>query len=224
MSAHGADLTLDEVVPWLTRRIRARVRAAPRRAPLSEAAGEAHRIYEANVRDLPSDHLACKAGCGGCCRAHVGVEPAEGFAIARHLRTGLSDTDLAILRDRIAHTAARVADLDPGPRWEAQIPCAFLDAGESCAIYPARPLACRGYTSTDLAACDASAETRDHSLPIPADPDRLMRATMLRHALAAATARTLSDGKAPDHMELHVAVTVALEIDERAWIKRRPGN
>ncbi|GAB6052056.1 hypothetical protein JCM17960_08760 [Magnetospira thiophila] len=211
---------MSDPTTWLVNRIRKRMRAAPKRHRLALAAEEAQGLYEANVANLPTDHLACHAGCGSCCCAHVGIEAPEAFAIARHLqRFGKADpTFIETLRTR----AAQVGEMDPGRRWEAQIPCLFLDpAQQVCTIYPVRPLACRGYTSLDLRACEVSTETRDHAAPIPADLERVARANILRQALAQAAARTIHQADPTAHVELHGAVVAVLDgEDEAAWIRR----
>ena len=39
---------------------------------------------------------------------------------------------------------------------EARIPCAMLSEQGACLVYPARPLACRGYNSLDAESCRRS--------------------------------------------------------------------
>lgn len=212
---------MDASVAWLVKDLRAYMRGQPKKHQLSDVALYAFRLYEGNVRGLASDHLACGAGCGSCCCAHVGVEIPEAFAILRHLRETKSEDAFAVLMERVEAVALQVGHLQPGPRWEAQVSCAFLDAQtQSCSIYPVRPLACRGYTSTDLAACEASTRTRDHDLPIPADGERHVRALQVRHALARVAARHVERAEALEHAELHSAIAMAHRSkDELAWAR-----
>lgn len=215
----------EESVAWLTRRIRAHVRHVPRRLQLSAAAGYCHETYEASVTRLGNAGLDCRAGCGACCRMHVGAEPAEAFAVARHLRASRSPEELSEVGRRLGETAARVARMDPAERWRARIPCVFLDEQGSCAIYPARPLACRGFTSTDVAACGEAFANGDHDHPIPGDRDRMAQAILLRRALAAATARALEAREPPLAGELHALVFSALEqADELVWLRTYKGR
>ena len=217
----GGDTASGSPVAWLVRELRAHMRKRPKRFQLSDAALHAHAIYETNVARLDASHLACAAGCGSCCAAHVGVEIAEAFAILRHIRETRSPHDAAALLAKVADVAAKVAGLTPASRWPAQIFCVFLDGvTQSCTIYPVRPLACRGYTSTDLGACQATTATLAHDHPIPADAERQIRALQVRQALAEASAR-LAELDAPcDHLELHVALTQAAELgDDLAWVR-----
>lgn len=217
----GGDTDVGSPVAWLVRELRAHMRKRPKRFQLSDAAVHAHAIYETNAARLDASHLACAAGCGSCCAAHVGVEIAEAFAILRHVRETASPHGAEVQLAKVADVAAKVASLTPASRWPAQVFCAFLDgATQSCTIYPVRPLACRGYTSTDLDACRASTATLDHDHPIPADAERQVRALQVRQALAEATAR-LAELDAPvEHLELHVALTQAAELgDDLAWVR-----
>lgn len=211
----------DHVAAWLAREIRAHQRKSPKRFQLSEAALHAHALYEANVAALPFDHLACRAGCGTCCCAHVGAEDAEGFAIVRHLRAMLAPAETEALMARAAEVADKVAGFDPGARWGARIPCVFQHPERrDCTIYAVRPLACRGYTSTDLGACLEAAKSADHGHPIPADAERMVRSRAVRRALADATARTLGQDAPCDHGELHAQVVKAWRAgDELAWLR-----
>lgn len=211
----------DAAVSWLVRELRAHMRKRPKKHQLSDAALYAFRLYEDNVRALPSDHLACGAGCGSCCCAQVGVEWPEAFAILRHLQDTLSAADFLALMGRLSALAQQVGELDPGARWQVQAPCAFLDAEtQSCTIYAVRPLACRGYTSTDFAACEISTKTKDHDHPIPADAERHVRALQVRQALALVAARHIDRDETLDHRELHGAVVAAHDWgDELAWAR-----
>ncbi|CCQ73620.1 YkgJ family cysteine cluster protein [Magnetospira sp. QH-2] len=206
----------------MAKTILADIRKTPKRHALAEAARSAQALYETNVADLDPEDIACRAGCGGCCHSHVGIEPAEAFAILQYLQANRTEAETAALFPRVRQVAQQVADLNPGSRWAKQIPCAFLepDAG-TCGIYAARPLACRGYNSLDVEACHLSRLTLDHAVKMPADGERMGRANTLRHALADATARLLNLRQTPDHRELHQMLMDALESgSEMAWGKQ----
>lgn len=212
---------LDPQIDWLVKALRGAMRRAAKRAQLAAAAAEAHALYEANVARVPAGHLACGAGCGSCCAAQVGLEMPEAFAIVEYVNGAAFGGNGAEALTRVADVAARIAGMDAGARWEEQVFCAFLDpATQSCTIYPVRPLACRGYTSTDLEACLASTRTRDHGLPIPADAERQVRARQLRVALGVAAARALGRDGELDGVELHAGVTQAAAAGgELAWMR-----
>lgn len=215
------DLDRDPAVDWLVRDMRSHLRKRAKRYQLSDAGLYAYDLYETNTASMPTHDLACKAGCGSCCAAHVGVEVAEAFAIMRHLQQSHTPDDFAALMAQVAEIAAEVGDLDPGTRWVKQVFCAFLDPdSQSCTIYAVRPLACRGYNSTDLDACNRSTTNLDHDQPIPADGVRMLRAQQLRQALAEVTARMIDQGGMTDHAELHRALVDASQGEsELAWLR-----
>ncbi len=74
-----------------------------------------------------ASHIACHAGCDGCCR-HLTLSLVEGVALAVALKELPSD-QVGYLRER----AAKAAD---------DSPCPLLMDG-LCALYAARPLICR---------------------------------------------------------------------------------
>ena len=213
----------DPAIDWLVRDMRGHLRKRAKRFQLSDAGAYAHTLFETNTANLPTGHLACRAGCGGCCSSHVGVEVAEAFTLYRYLQDTLEPDRLDTVIARVADVAGQVGGLDAGARWEAEIPCAFLDPeAQACTVYAARPLACRGYNSTDLEACDLSTSKRDHSHPIPADGELMLRSQQLRHALGEVAARIVGASEPVEQMELHAAVKMAAEAgNELSWIRAR---
>ena len=130
----------------------------------AEAAAGVARMMGAVVRrvegalaahPLPAGELAvaCRAGCGTCCRLHVEVLFPEALAIALWLGTHASRELAGGLRERIDRLAARLRWVDGEERLRLGVACAFLDERGCCAIYPVRPLTCRGVTSTDPESC-----------------------------------------------------------------------
>lgn len=211
----------DPQVAWLVRDMRTYLRKRPKRNPLSDAAEYAYRLYETNTAALPSAEIACKGGCGSCCCSQVGVDMPEAFAIVKHLRETLDAAAFEALTERVETCAEKVGGVDAGTRWTMQVPCVFLDADtQMCTIYPVRPIACRGYTSTDYAACETSTRTLNHDHPIPADGERMIRARQLRIALGEVTERLIGKALDEDNVELHVAVRRAANCaSELAWLK-----
>lgn len=109
-----------------------------------EALAEYHALrdkidaFARGVHDRCGDALSCRAGCAGCCRVpqQLAVSPVEAAAIAGHLRT-LPEAARAAIADR-ARAEPTETTGEPGLRR-----CVMLEADETCAIYPARPLVCR---------------------------------------------------------------------------------
>jgi len=87
----------------------------------------------------PAAAAACAAGCGWCCHQPVEASTIEVLAIAAYLR---SRPDAAVLRARLF-------------AWSGGRICPFLVDG-ACAIYPFRPLKCRGLYQPDPRWCMAT--------------------------------------------------------------------
>ena len=69
--------------------------------------------------------------------------------IVAHLRATWSEERLAQLRSVLAARAAeRRTQIDDRSLLAAGLPCVFLDEENSCTIHLARPLTCRGITSS----------------------------------------------------------------------------
>jgi len=109
-------------------------------------------LTEAWRRQAPQ--LACRAGCWWCCTLPVAISPTEALALAGYLRAHLAAEALTTLTATITAQASRVAGLTTEAHAEARLPCALLQEGQ-CLAYTARPLACRGWFSTDAAQCEA---------------------------------------------------------------------
>ncbi|HKO51230.1 MAG TPA: YkgJ family cysteine cluster protein [Polyangiaceae bacterium] len=111
--------------------------------------------YHLEVLPAPQA-IDCHAGCHWCCHMKVSLTAPEIFALVEYLESGVSEQT----RDRVK---ARAAELSRDPRIfssdakvEARIPCAMLSEQGACLVYPARPLACRGYNSLDAESCRRS--------------------------------------------------------------------
>jgi Fe-S-cluster containining protein len=141
---------------------------------LREAAAER---LASRIAALPQGgtEITCAAGCSACCRQLVVVSPLEALGIAACVDANPSLAVQAAERIRRWHeqleaTPALRARLDAFTAahgyvsgeeggalelayWQAQLPCPFLD-NDRCAIFPARPFACREhYVISDPARC-----------------------------------------------------------------------
>lgn len=104
----------------------------PHLDPLAEYRAVVARVdaFVAAAEPAQSSHLACKAGCDGCCRTRRTAWGVELVALAAWL---------AEHPERVAPLAARREhpDVVAGAR------CVFLDDDGQCDVYPARPVLCR---------------------------------------------------------------------------------
>lgn len=100
--------------------------------------------------------IDCKSGCEYCCYYHVTVTGAEVFALAEHIHS-LHPKRRDVLVERIAAAAKQVANLSAQEYMQTNIKCALLEDSR-CSVYDARPRACRGFHSRDVAGCKAAFE------------------------------------------------------------------
>ncbi|QOJ15165.1 MAG: YkgJ family cysteine cluster protein [Planctomycetia bacterium] len=203
--ARAADLTAGRVHAAALAVLRS---ASGRLLPLLESARIAVEEVTRAERGSPqAPRRACRAGCSSCCYLAVSITPAEAMMIASGLRRQRSPDELAVVRQRIHATAARVSHLPIEQRALARVPCALLGPDGACTIHAFRPLGCRGWTSFDAKACETALNDDRPGHDGPQD------------ALLYATAGAASDGLnaalreagAPaGNCEFHAAVLVAL--------------
>lgn len=136
---------------------------------------QAFSSYEHNVaeqtKDLPP--LACRKGCGTCCRIQVVATAPEVLMVARYIRA-MADGFRKVGIDLPARLAATAAS--PGSTGTMALgrECPFLAEG-ICVIYPVRPLACRGHVSFNEDACVAALEGEADEVPV-SESHRTVRA------------------------------------------------
>ncbi|CAJ6620429.1 Flagellin N-methylase [Burkholderia pseudomallei] len=90
-----------------------------------------------DVRAVAAPFVPCRMGCSGCCYQQVAIAQLE----AEHIH------------DCHGHQMARViqrASIDSVGTFGRNTPCTFLDADGNCAVYDARPFACRNQVSLDI--------------------------------------------------------------------------
>lgn len=94
----------------------------------------------------------CREGCSWCCHQPVFAVTHELLYIQDHIVRQVPSRRA----DRYLQKAREKASLTEGRSTEEQVKvrkaCPFLEEGR-CAIYPARPMACRIYLSSSVTAC-----------------------------------------------------------------------
>lgn len=111
--------------------------------------------------------LDCRRGCAWCCYMPVEASEAETERALAFARRQFSDQQFAALIERI-HRAAACYPL-PADRPLGHNPaCPFLQHG-ACAIYPARPLACRGWNSRSVQSCEKCYREGAQAARVPVD-------------------------------------------------------
>ena len=122
---------------------------------LYETVRDALSVFDSLPEELDlNPPLACKSGCIHCCYNQVALTESEAIYLGMYLLETRSKERLADLAER---TRALVDGLQ-GKKWQDigmvrhRLPCLFMENG-NCSVYPARPLACRGWNSVNVELC-----------------------------------------------------------------------
>ncbi|HYQ03151.1 MAG TPA: YkgJ family cysteine cluster protein [Polyangiaceae bacterium] len=102
--------------------------------------------------------VACRKGCGWCCRGvKVEVTPPEAFAIAEYLTSKSEPERLPAVSNALQDEADEARSLSATDRWLERRACYFLEqASGTCSIWQVRPLECRSHSSLDASACESA--------------------------------------------------------------------
>ncbi|HEX9585300.1 MAG TPA: YkgJ family cysteine cluster protein [Gammaproteobacteria bacterium] len=111
--------------------------------------------------------LACRRGCHWCCYLPVEASKAEAARALEFARSVLGAQAFDSLKTRIGAAAAAYPLTNTGPL-SKNPPCPFLTDG-ACAVYPARPLACRSWNSRDAGACETAWREGVDTVRVPVD-------------------------------------------------------
>lgn len=96
----------------------------------------------------------CRAGCAFCCYQYVEVHPLDAISVAHSLKRTHSPAQLAAVEERLRDRVRRKRAMTTEERNRANISCALLADDNTCSVYAARPLACRGYNSLSVQKCE----------------------------------------------------------------------
>lgn len=181
---------------------------------LDLAKGSAARLDDL-IRRHPApvgERPVCCAGCSWCCHVLVAVAAPEAIAIAQYIQSEVPAEQAAMLAAATVELDERVRGLDADERAVRQLPCAFLVEGK-CAIYPVRPLLCRGWNSLDVIACRENYRQPDI---MPVTVYALQRRLGVQVADGVDTALTEAGLGGGTDLELTAAVRIALEEPDAA--------
>ncbi len=171
----------------------------------------------AEWRALVNPRIACQKGCSFCCYVQVHPTAPEVLRIAAYLRDTQTDEELAITRARIAELKESTDYLSMKEVAETRYPCAMLVDGK-CSIYPVRPLICRGWNSSDVAACEA-VYNKERGAHVPFDKGQVAALQAVRDdgLCEGIKSARLSD----EFLRLPQALTIALELPDAAarWLR-----
>ena len=156
-------------------------------ARCGEDAGDRHDdLVRGHVAALEaSAGIACAAGCSHCCSLDVTATFPEIARVASFIESTFGAERLASV---VARLVARVGETDPltaRERAGGNRPCVLLE-DRRCSVYEARPLACRGWNSSDERACFIA-------VSFPLEPPSIPVNAVIR-TTALDLARGISDG------------------------------
>jgi hypothetical protein len=110
--------------------------------------------------------VVCKAGCAWCCYPpFVSTTAAEVVCIAIYVRDTLEPSARSALIERLEQRSDSIKSMPPEQQKHARVACALL-VDNRCSVHPLRPLACRGWVSSNVSACEASFAT-GWEAPVP---------------------------------------------------------
>lgn len=171
------------------------------------AAAYAEQAFERAGGPERARSLDCKRGCDYCCHLPVETCRAEAARALEFARAHLDSDEFRDLKHRIREAAA-VYPL-PLERAPSKNPrCPFLEDA-ACLVYPARPLACRGWNSTDVEACRAANQKGVAHVTVPVDTR--IRGVYANASEALLRGLTRSDRDQPMHLVPALAALIVLE-------------
>jgi Fe-S-cluster containining protein len=124
-------------------------------------------IEYARTKILTETTTACQAGCSTCCHLRMlNATAPEIFAILQHCQSSRFPIPLNDLRESL-EIAYKATAHRAHHEWRTLgIYCPFLHA-HRCAIYPVRPLFCRGFTAYNVQACEQALQHTNGSFTVP---------------------------------------------------------
>jgi Putative zinc- or iron-chelating domain len=150
--------------------------------------------------------IACKPGCNYCCHMRVVASVPEVIALADFIAANFPAGAIEAIRRRAAETDEKTHGLSDEQWGAGRFVCPLLAEGR-CSVYAARPLDCRGYNSTSLAACRAaSLDYGEWDVPME---NAIM--TAFKSAQAGLLQALAGTGRRPRLVELTAALRIVLE-------------
>jgi Fe-S-cluster containining protein len=189
------------------------IEIAERGARLAETATE-----KAKLREPPACPSACSEGCAWCCHKKVGTAIPEVLRIVEFLKQSLSPAELDEMRERVVRLDEQRRNMTDG--WAAaRLPCSLL-VNDRCSVYPARPLTCWGYNSSNARKCEQVVKSHQAvEVPIYGPQQRL--ATMVLDGMRAGLTESQLNGEL---LELTAALRIALTVPDAfdQWLAGKP--
>ena len=161
--------------------------------------------------------VACAKGCRCCCTTTVPVSPDEALALIDYLKTALGAADFAAFAARTRAADARGHCVASVELHQLKIFCPVLNPEDgSCLGHAVRPVACQGYLSMSLQACQADYEDTPRHIPHP------IAANLITQIVDSTRTFVLSEaGLTYAELELTAALAAVLDTPdlEMRWVR-----
>jgi Fe-S-cluster containining protein len=163
--------------------------------------------------------MACRKGCPTCCHVPVRTDAQSVIRIVEHVRQSWPVVERIKLKTRIdAHVEATKDDYAFAAVADRP-PCPFL-VEDSCSVHEVRPMVCRAFNSTDLAACLKAAKMVGGFASIPAYAmPNMVTVAVQKGMIAALKEKAYGD----QSLDFTPAVQYALSVPDAGerWLKSK---
>lgn len=119
--------------------------------------------------------IHCHKGCAWCCHQPVFALDYELNYLVKYIEENFTEEAKTELRENAKAKNEKLQHLSNDALLNAKFPCPLLKDG-ACSAYPARPMACRIYLSSDVKSCLTFYRKPEEKSSFPALLDLPMRA------------------------------------------------
>ena len=125
---------------------------------LFESISEMHNAIDGLIDSLTefaeknNQRIDCKKGCEWCCHQPVFALDYEMEYLNEFIHSNFDETSRNEIKKRAEQKNQKLGMLRENVLLDTKFPCALLVNG-ACIAYPARPMACRIYLSSDINSC-----------------------------------------------------------------------
>lgn len=172
-------------------------------------------VADSSIDSLDRDRIVCGAGCCHCCVQLVAATVPEVLSVAAYVRESYSAEQLAGLKDRLKqYREVSLATPDLHKASVLRVVCPLL-RDNLCSVFPARPLICRGFNSTDVSACVRLRENPGKKVTVMRNQSQMAITLALQEGMRQVL---VEKSLSPWNVDLSLALGIALDqpdADER---------
>ena len=181
-------------------------------------------LMEDTARELETmlpapEPMACRKGCPTCCHVPVRTDAQSVIRIVEHVRQSWPVVERIKLKARIDAHVEATRDPYAFAAVADRPACPFL-VEDSCSVHAVRPMVCRAFNSTDLAACLKAATMVGGFASIPAYAVPNMVTVAVQKGMIAALKEK---GYGDQSLDFTPAVQYALAVPDAGerWLKTK---